>query len=130
MLTRYAYLAFGLLMVALASLGAILPGLPTTPFVLVAAACFAKSSPKLDAWLRNNPLFGPLIKNWQQHRCIGSKTKIIAVVMILAFGSYSLIFALQEFWLRILVGAFLAIGLTVVLSLNTCPRVIKEKPDN
>lgn len=108
-------------MVGLATLGAILPGLPTTPFVLVAAACFAKSSPKLDNWLRNNRVFGPLIKDWQQHRCISGKTKLIAVLMILGFGSYSLFFALENFWLKITVGIFLGIGLTVVLSLKTCP---------
>lgn len=108
-------------MVGLATLGAILPGLPTTPFVLVAAACFAKSSPKLDNWLRNNRVFGPLIKDWQQHRCISGKTKLIAVLMILGFGSYSLFFAIENLWLKITVGIFLGIGLTVVLSLKTCP---------
>ncbi|WP_394173559.1 YbaN family protein [Thalassotalea litorea] len=126
MLTRYAYLLLGLFMVGLATLGAILPGLPTTPFVLVAAACFAKSSPKLHCWLRNNALFGPLIVNWQQHRCISRRTKIIAVIMILVFGSYSLFFALQDTWLKIFVGIFLAIGLTVVLSLKTCPTTVSN----
>ncbi|TKB45416.1 DUF454 domain-containing protein [Thalassotalea mangrovi] len=120
-MSRYLFLILGLVMVGLATLGAILPGLPTTPFVLVAAACFAKSSPRLHTWLRQNPVFGPLIINWQQHRCVSLRAKVLAVAMIIGFGGYSLFFAITNLWLQITVAIFLGIGLTVVLSLKTCP---------
>lgn len=72
----------GIFFVGLAMLGAVLPILPTTPFLLVAAACFAKSSPRLHQKLLDNKVFGPLIKNWQEHRSISKKSKIIAFVTI------------------------------------------------
>ncbi|PCI55190.1 MAG: hypothetical protein COB45_06755 [Gammaproteobacteria bacterium] len=73
----------GLLFVGLAILGVILPILPTTPFLLVAAACFAKSSPSLEKKLLANKTFGPLIHEWQQHRCIPRKAKRVALLTII-----------------------------------------------
>lgn len=70
----------GLFFVGLAILGVILPILPTTPFLLVAAACFAKSSPRLQKRLLANKTFGPLIHEWQQHRSIPRKAKRIALL--------------------------------------------------
>jgi len=75
----------GMFFVGLAILGAVLPLLPTTPFLLVAAACFAKSSPRMHAMLLQNKVFGPLIYHWQQSRSIPKRAKIIALVsMVLA----------------------------------------------
>lgn len=73
----------GLMFVGLAILGVILPILPTTPFLLVAAACFAKSSPRLQKKLLANKTFGPLIHEWQQHRCIPRKAKRVALLTII-----------------------------------------------
>jgi uncharacterized membrane protein YbaN (DUF454 family) len=77
------YKFLGFIFLALAALGAVLPILPTTPFVLVAASCFAKSSPYLHQKLLDNRLFGPLIVNWQQHKSIPLKAKIIALSTML-----------------------------------------------
>lgn len=67
--------------------GAILPLVPTTPFLLVAAYAFARSSPRLEAWLLGHPRFGRLIRNWQQHRGVDPTAKAVAVcVMGLAFA--------------------------------------------
>ncbi|WP_114325422.1 YbaN family protein [Candidatus Colwellia aromaticivorans] len=73
----------GLIFVVLAILGVVLPILPTTPFLLVAAACFAKSSPRLQKKLLTNKTFGPLIYEWQQHRSIPRKAKRIALLTII-----------------------------------------------
>jgi len=73
----------GLMFVGLAILGVILPILPTTPFLLVAAACFAKSSPRLQKKLLANKTFGPLIHEWQQHRSIPRKAKRVALLTII-----------------------------------------------
>ncbi|MBL4941308.1 MAG: YbaN family protein [Colwellia sp.] len=72
----------GIFCVGLAILGAILPILPTTVFLIMATACFAKSSPRMQRKLLNNKLFGPLIYQWQQHRSIPKKAKKIALLMI------------------------------------------------
>ncbi len=66
-------------------LGAVLPLLPTTPFLLVAATCFAKSSPRMHKMLLDNKVFGPLIYHWQESRSIPKSAKIIALTsMVLA----------------------------------------------
>ena len=79
----------GLCFVGLAILGVVLPILPTTPFLLVAAACFAKSSPTLQKKLLANKVFGPLINDWQQHRTIPKRAKRIALLTIILSVSWS-----------------------------------------
>ena len=78
-LAKPLWIVFGLLMVGLAGLGMALPLLPTTPFLLVAAFAFARSSPRLHRWLIEHKQFGPFIRNWQDHGAIGRRTKYISV---------------------------------------------------
>jgi uncharacterized membrane protein YbaN (DUF454 family) len=98
----------GLLFVGLAILGVVLPILPTTPFLLVAAACFAKSSPRLQKKLLANKTFGPLIHEWQQHRSIPRKAKRIALLTMILSIVWSA-YLLQSLMLTLLVFA-LVIG--------------------
>lgn len=83
-LSRPMWLALGILSLALGIAGAVLPLLPTTPFILLAAYCFAKSSPRLHGWLVNHRLFGPLIENWERNGAIDKRSKAIAVAMMAA----------------------------------------------
>ena len=73
----------GILFVGLAILGAVLPILPTTPFLLVAAACFVKSSPTMHRKLLANKTFGPLIHDWQKYRSIPRKAKRISLLTMI-----------------------------------------------
>ncbi|MGL1956136.1 MAG: YbaN family protein [Colwellia sp.] len=73
----------GLFFVGLAILGAILPILPTTIFLILAAGCFAKSSPTMQRKLLANKTFGPLINEWHQHKSIPRKAKRVALLMII-----------------------------------------------
>ncbi len=68
--------------IALGAIGIVIPGMPTTIFLIAATACFAKSSPCLHAWLLYHPYFGPVIRNWQQSRSIPKKAKILALIMM------------------------------------------------
>lgn len=79
----------GVFCVGLAILGAILPILPTTVFLIMATACFAKSSPRMQRKLLNNKTFGPLIHEWQQHRSIPKKAKRIALLTIVLSVTWS-----------------------------------------
>lgn len=97
----------GIFFVGLAALGAVLPLLPTTPFLLVAAACFAKSSPRLYNMLLQNKVFGPLIYHWQATRSIPKKGKICALVSIALAASWSA-YVMEALWLKILVVALVA----------------------
>ncbi len=98
----------GIFFVGLAILGVILPILPTTPFLLVAAACFAKSSPAMQRKLLANKTFGPLIHDWQKYRSIPRKAKRIALLTMILSVCWSA-FMLQSAMLTALVVA-LVIG--------------------
>ncbi|WP_372917316.1 YbaN family protein [Sandarakinorhabdus sp.] len=84
---RPLWLVIGLTSLALGIAGIVLPLVPTTPFVLLAAYCFARSSPRLHDWLITHRAFGPLIRNWEQHRAIAPRAKLLAVTsMVAVFG--------------------------------------------
>lgn len=76
---RGIYFVLGLVCVALGFIGAFLPVLPTTPFLILAAACFARSSPRLEGWLLSHPRFGPLLRAWRERGAIPRKAKLMAL---------------------------------------------------
>lgn len=77
---RHFYFVCGWLSLALGAIGAVLPLLPTVPFVILAAFCFARSSPRLEAWLLEHPVFGRHIVAWRTRGAITRKAKIAASV--------------------------------------------------
>ena len=83
-MTRLAALVLAYLFVALAIIGVFLPGLPTVPFLLLAAWFSARGSKRLNRWLYAHPQFGSILRNWEQEGAISARTKIIAIVMICA----------------------------------------------
>ncbi len=122
----YKPLAFTFLLVGAA--GIVLPVLPSTPFVLLAAWLFARSSPEWHDRLLRSELFGGMISNWESRRCISLRTKLIALLSMFAAGTGSIVFALEHPVARIATGVLIGIGCVVVLSIKTCedcdpPRV-------
>lgn len=89
-LLRPLLFVVGIISLVLGIIGIVLPLLPTTPFLLLAAACFARSSEKFHNWLLSHKYFGPIIVNWQRHRCIARATKKQATVLILLSFSTSI----------------------------------------
>jgi len=81
-LIRATWFVTGLVAMSLGFVGIFLPLLPTTPFLLLAAICFARSSPALHDWLIHHPRLGPPISDWRAHGAISRKAKIAAVVML------------------------------------------------
>lgn len=79
---RWVLFIVGWLCVVLGAIGVVLPVLPTTPFLLLAAACFDRSSPRFHRWLLSTKLFGPLIENWQQERLIEKRSKWVALIVV------------------------------------------------
>jgi uncharacterized membrane protein YbaN (DUF454 family) len=79
----------GSVSLALGLVGVVLPGLPTTPFVLLAAACYAKASPRLHGWLLNHRFMGPMVRDWEQHRSLTRRTKTVAQVSMVAMVGLS-----------------------------------------
>ncbi|NOX98323.1 MAG: DUF454 domain-containing protein [Verrucomicrobia bacterium] len=116
------YLPLGFIFVALATLGVFLPVLPTVPFLILAAACFAKSSKKRHQWLLNHPLFGPSIRNWEENRCMSLKSKVFALSAMGIFGSYSTFFALDNIYLQVPAGLLVAAGMIFVGRIKLCGK--------
>ncbi len=109
--TIYVLLGFGFLGIGL--LGAFLPVLPTTIFVLLGSWCFARSSPRLDAWLRNHSIFGPPLVAWLEHGVIRRRAKVLATITIIAAGGVSL-FILETLALQLAVTGTLAAVLAFI----------------
>ncbi|WP_295474497.1 YbaN family protein [uncultured Pseudomonas sp.] len=98
---RYLLLGVGWLSVALGIIGIFLPVLPTTPFLLLAAACFARSSPRFYAWLVGHPRLGPWIRDYLEGRGIPLKAKVYAIgLMWISIGVSCWFIRLP--WVRIL----------------------------
>ncbi|MGB0922483.1 MAG: YbaN family protein [Alphaproteobacteria bacterium] len=81
---RPLWVALGILALGCGIAGVVLPLLPTTPFILLAAYAFARSSPRLHQWLISHRVFGPLIENWERHGAIDKRTKIVAITTMAA----------------------------------------------
>lgn len=110
----------GFVFLGLGALGIVLPLLPTTPFVLLSAACFARSSERWHRWLLANETFGPMIRNWEDKRCISCRVKTIGTLTMILVGGYSIFFAVENTGLKIAGGVLIVIGLSFVLSIRTC----------
>src|SRR5262245_18705710 len=114
-LRRVLFVAAGLICVGLAYLGAILPGLPTTPWVLLASYCFARSSPRLERWLKRSPIFGRLLRDWEEHRGIRRPVKIFAVLLVATVVTLSITLSSLPEWLKWVIGCVAAIGICVIV---------------
>jgi uncharacterized membrane protein YbaN (DUF454 family) len=110
-LTRWAYLAAGFVFLGLGVAGAVLPVLPATPFLLLAAACFARSSERFYRWLIEHPSFGPLVREWREHRSIPWRTKLFAIALMTVSLGSSIVFFVRPAWLQVALALFgLALG--------------------
>lgn len=105
---RFVYIAIGCVMVALGVIGIFLPLMPTTIFLLAAAWAFAKSSPRLEAWLIHHPRLGPPIRDWRERGAIHPRAKTLAVTMMAASLAYILWSGSVPFYAEIVAGLVLA----------------------
>ena len=113
---RLGLLVFGVLFVVIGIVGAFLPVLPTTPFILLAAWCFLKSSEKAHRWIYSHSLFGGALKNWKEHRAISRSSKLTSISMI-SISSIYIYMTINIFWLKsvllvVLFGVSVFIGTT------------------
>lgn len=117
---RALYLSVGVLSLTLGVIGAFLPLLPTTVFVLIAAYCFARSSERFYTALLDNKHFGPTIRNWQAHRCISRQGRTYAIALIvLSFGVTTTGFV-EGVLLRVVLVALAAALILYLARLPTC----------
>jgi len=121
---RLGWSLLGLGFVALGAVGVVVPGLPTTPFLLLAAGCFARGSPRLEAWLLADPVFGPLIREFREHRSVPLRAKVLALVLMWGFVAYALGPGMPAGRVvpRVVVAVAAVVGTAYLLSLRTSRR--------
>jgi uncharacterized protein len=119
---RFGYLALGCVFVGLGVIGAFLPVLPTTVFLIGALWAFAKSSKRLETWLLEHPRFGPRLVAWRAHRVIPLRVKVFAFSSMAA--SLVLMLVTGAPWFAIAGAA--AIMLIGVIYIARCPSTVKE----
>ena len=112
---KILWVSLGSFFVALAAIGVALPGIPTTPFLILAAACYIRSSQKLYDWLISNKTFGPYLKDYREGKGIPKKAKALAISMIVLFVGSSVIFGIESLNLKIVVGLLGLTGLFYVI---------------
>jgi uncharacterized membrane protein YbaN (DUF454 family) len=121
-ITRAILVAIGTSSLALGIAGILLPILPTTPFLLLAAACYARSSRRFHNWLTSNRFFGEYLGNYLERRGIPLRVKVLSIALLWITIGCSAALAVDALWLRVLLAA-IAVGVTAhTLSLRTLTR--------
>lgn len=132
LITHIFLISVGWLSVVLALFGIFLPLLPTTPFLLLAAICFAKSSPRFYQWLMTNRWFGEYLNNYRAGRGMQLRHKITALTLMWVSISYSAIMVAEAHWLR---GLLVLIAVLVTWHLVRMPtyrlmdQMIQKQPE-
>lgn len=118
-LKKAVLLLAGSLSLGLGILGILLPLLPTTPLLLLAAACYVRSSDRLYQWLITNKFFGKYIRNFRSGKGIPLKAKIMGVSVLWISIGYSAFFVVNPIWIRILLLLIAAYFTWYILSFKT-----------
>lgn len=121
-LKSHLLVAAGMVSLGLAVLGVVLPGLPTTPFVLLAGICFAKGSPRAHAWLLGHRLFGPMVRDWDTHHSLPLKVKWLSTSLMTVMVLLSAWHLAERPALQALVLVLGAVGAGVVWRIPTRGR--------
>ena len=118
---RILLLIAGWFFISLAIAGAIIPLVPTTPFLLVAAACFFRSSPRFYKWLLNNKLFGKYIRDYKENKGVPVNVKLVALIFLWTSILVSAFILVPILWLQILLAG-IAIAVTIHILLIKTKR--------
>lgn len=125
----WLWFAAGSLSVALGGVGILVPGLPTTVFFIVAAACFARCNPRFERWVLELPRIGPLVRDHRAGLGMPRRAKVLAVSMIFAAAGASALLVIDNAAVRAVVIGLGLVGISYVLfRVPTRERVLDERP--
>lgn len=113
---RLLILGFAWLMVGIGIIGIFLPVLPTTPFMILAAALFARSSPRFEQWLLDHPRFGQPLIDWRREGAISQKAKIASVSLMTLSCGIVIFFGPPQLWLKLVIGLILVACAAFILT--------------
>ncbi|HBH07350.1 MAG TPA: DUF454 domain-containing protein [Flavobacteriales bacterium] len=119
--------ALAFFFIGLGIIGVIVPGMPTTVFLLIASALLVRSNDRLHQWLLNHKVLGKFIKDYEQHRAMPLKSKIIAIIMMTSMVSLSVFVFIKVLWVKWLVGIIGIIGFVVLLRVPVLKKEEIEK---
>lgn len=128
---RWAWNVAGLALAGIGIVGIILPIMPGTIFLILALGCFAKGSDKFERWLLGHPVAGPPLRDWQEHRWMPARAKVIAISCMWVFGVGSTIGLAMKtglWWIMVSMALVCAFGTWFVLNVRTKPSGITAKP--
>ena len=114
-IAKILWIFLGSFFVMIGAIGAVVPGLPTTLFLILAAACYIRSSQRLYDWLITNKTFGPYLKDYREGKGMPKNAKNLAVSMIVIFVGYAVVFALEGLTLKVFVGLFGLVGIFYII---------------
>ncbi len=114
MLIKFLLISAGTLCLALGVIGVVVPGLPTTPFLLLAAGLYVRSSDRLYQWLIRNPWLGRYISQWQKEKGLSLKSKVSSIILMWAMITISVIFFVNSPALRLIIAFVGFIGTAVM----------------
>ena len=115
------FFTIGILSLSLGYVGIVVPGLPTTVFILIAAWAFSKCSTKFTYWIENHRLFGPMVLNWQQYRGLSRRAKKVAILTIIPTFAFTIFIAFSL--IGDLIFGFFGIALCTWLATRPEPPV-------
>ena len=119
---KFLFAFLGSLSLALGIMGVFLPVLPTTPFLLLSAALYMRSSQRLYDWLMSHKHLGAYIRNFREHKALPLRVKVVSVTMVWATLLYCAVFVAKEWWMSLLFIA-IALGVTIhILSYRTLKK--------
>lgn len=125
---RVVWFGFGWVNVGMGGLGAVLPGLPSVVFFIVAAYSFSRSSPRFERWVLGLPGIGPMVADYRAGLGMARRAKFVAIASVVVFGSISAIVAYQRPWLSALIAVLCFVGiLTIVFAVPLRERVLLER---
>jgi hypothetical protein len=119
LILRVILLTVGSLALLIGTIGIVVPGIPTTPFILIAAACYIRSSERLYRWLITNRFFGPVIITWREKRGLTLQTKIVTFLLVWGLLGGAALFLVESIFMRGLLIGLAMVKTLVLLRLRT-----------
>lgn len=126
--SRVLWIGAGTLCVALGLVGILIPVLPTTPFLLLAAVCYGRSSPRFLHWLLTNRWFGAYIRNYREGRGLPRREKALTILALWLTIGVSAVYVVSHWWLRLALIA-IALGVTIHLLWIKAAKLGRERAD-
>ncbi len=121
---KTVYCLLGFCFFGLGAVGTVVPGLPTTPFMLLALWAFSRSSERFHNWLYHHRYFGPPLQQWHQHRVIPRNAKVLSISMMALSLAYLMIFTEVSWWLKGITLLVMVYGAWFIL---TKPSVVSAE---